>query len=193
MAISASTATHDVPAFLVGEEVALRPLVTEDADGPYPGWLNDEEVCRLNSHHIRPYTREEARDWIRAIPARGDLVLAITMRASGRHVGNVSLQHIDPVARSAEFAILIGDKSVWGKGVGGESAALVFRHGFDRMNLHRIHCGTAAENVAMRAIAESLGMSCEGVRREAAFYDGRYHDVVEYGLLTADYRRGSAR
>jgi len=159
--------------FLVGEVVALRPLVESDADGPYPGWLNDAEVCRHNSHHVYPYTPAQARDWIRTIPSRGDLVLAVTLRDDKSHVGNVSLQAIDRVARSAEFAILLGERSAWGRGVGLESAQLVVAHGFGAMNLHRISCATTEDNVAMRRIAERLGMQQEGVRREAAFNEGR--------------------
>jgi [ribosomal protein S5]-alanine N-acetyltransferase len=178
--------------FLAGEVVALRPLVESDADGPYPGWLNDAEVCRHNSHHVFPYTPEQAREWIRSIPSRGELVLAVTLRGEQTHVGNVSLQAIDRVARSAELAILLGERSAWGRGVGLESAKLVVAHGFEAMNLHRISCATTVDNVAMRRIAERLGMQQEGVRREAAFNEGRYVDVIEYGLLAADYRTASS-
>jgi len=174
--------------FLAGETVALRPLVESDADGSYPGWLNDAEVCRHNRHHVYPYTPAQARDWIKSIPSRGELVLAITLRKDRTHVGNISLQAIDRIARSAELAILLGEKSAWGRGVGLESSQLVVAHGFGAMNLNRISCATSEDNLAMRRIAERLGMQQEGVRREAAFSEGRYVDVIEYGLLARDYR-----
>ncbi len=177
--------------FLEGDLVALRPLVEADADGPYPGWLNDPEVCRYNSHHVYPYTPGQARAWIQSIPLRDELVLAITLREDGSHVGNVSLQKLDRVARSADLAILIGDRRAWGRGVGRESAGLVTAHGFKAMNLHRITCGTTADNAAMRRIAEGLGMRQEGVRREAAFNEGSYVDVIEYGLLADEFRSGA--
>lgn len=176
------------PAFLTGELVALRALSPADVDGPYLDWFNDPEVCRLNSHGVFPYTRAEARAWVDALPHRRDaLVLAIELQDSGRHVGNVSLQGIDPVGRSAELAIVVGDRSAWGRGVGAEAARLVAGHGFRSLNLQRIACGTVAANGAMRRIAESLGMVQEGVRRRAVFTDGRYHDVVEYGLLAEEW------
>jgi ribosomal-protein-alanine N-acetyltransferase len=191
--MTAADLSADSPStFLAGELVALRPLVESDAGGPYPGWLNDAEVCRYNSHHVYPYTAEQARDWIRSIPSRDELVLAVTLREDGTHVGNISLQAIDRVSRSADLAILLGDRRVWGRGVGLESAQLVVAHGFGAMNLHRITCGTTDDNAAMRKIAERLGMRQEGVRREAAFNDGRYVDVIEYGLLADEYRSANA-
>ena len=67
-------------AFLIGQRIYLRALRDEDADGPYAGWFNDEEVCRGNSHHVHPYPREAALAYIRDTHARKDsLVLAIAM------------------------------------------------------------------------------------------------------------------
>ena len=171
--------------FLTGARIRLRALTAADVDGPYLEWFNDPEVSRLNSHHVFPYTREDALAWVGALAGRRDaLVLAIEL--DGRHVGNISLQGIDPVGRSAELAIVL-DKSVWGTGVGTEAAQLLVAHGFRALNLHRIACGTVAANVGMRKLAERLGMTQEGVRREAVWTDGAYHDIVEYGLLAREW------
>ena len=178
------------PPFLTGERVALRPLVEADVDGPYLGWFNDAEVCRYNSHHVYPYTRPEAVAWVRALPERRDtLVLAITLPALGdRHVGNLSLDAIHPVNRSAELSLVLGDREVWGQGIGAEAARLLVGHAFQAMNLNRVACGTQAENVAMRKLAERLGMREEGVRRLAAWNDGAFHDIVEYGIVASEWR-----
>jgi RimJ/RimL family protein N-acetyltransferase len=177
--------------FLGSGAVTLRPLVAADADGPYLGWFNDAEVCRWNAHHVRPYTREMALEYIAAAQGDGpDLVLAIEVQ--GAHVGNVSLQEVRPLHRTADLAIVVGDRTVWGTGVGAAAAALVVDHGFGAMNLHRITAATFAENVAMRRLAEKLGMVQEGVRREALFKHGRHHDVIEYGLLASERPRPDA-
>jgi len=55
------------------------------------------------------------------------------------------------------------------------------------MNLHRIHCGTVAQNTAMRRIAEGLGMRAEGIRRQAVYLAGEYTDVHEFGILRDEY------
>src|SRR5436190_11475099 len=103
--------------FLVGPRLFLRTLTEADADGPYPSWLNDPEVCRGNSHHVFPYTREAALAYIRRVAeARDELVLAVVLHEGDRHIGNIALHNIRPVYRSAELAILIGDRSAWGKG-----------------------------------------------------------------------------
>lgn len=174
--------------FLVGERVYLRALVEADADGPYPFWLNDAQVCAGNSHHVVPYSQEDARAFIRAAnadPTR--LVLAICDIDNEYHIGNVALQNIHPVYRSADFAILIGDTRAWGKGYGTEAARLIINHGFRTLNLHRIGCGTYSNNPAMMRLAEKLGMTLESKHRRAVFKDGEYLDVYEYGVLAYEW------
>lgn len=176
------------PPFLVGERIYLRALVPSDADGRYPSWLNDEEVSRGNSHHVVPYTKEAASVYIRQSLDPGDaLILAIVLLPDHRHIGNIALENIDHLARSAEFAILVGEKDAWGKGYALEAGRLLVRHGFDALGLHRISCGTFEHNEAMRRLALALGMREEGRRREAAFKAGSFVDVIEYGLLKDEF------
>ncbi|GAB3265675.1 GNAT family N-acetyltransferase [Chitinimonas naiadis] len=175
-------------AFLRGSRVHLRALADTDADGPYPAWLNDGEVCAGNSHHVFPYGREAALDFIRTSRSRQDsLTLAIVLTAEDRHVGNISLNQIHPRSRSAEFAILLGDRAVWGSGVGHEAGRLLLEHGFNALGLHRVYCGTFADNAGMRALAGKLGMREEGRRIEAAWKDGRFVDVIEFAVLRTEF------
>lgn len=174
--------------FLSGARLYLRPLCEADADGPYVTWFDDGEVCRGNSHHVFPYTREAALQYIQySRTTRDALILAIVLHDGDKHVGNIALQTIHPVYRSAELVIILGDKSVWGQGYAKEAARLLCDHGFGAINLHRIACGTFEGNIAMQKVAAHLGMQEEGRRRQAAYKDGRYLDIIEYGVLEGEY------
>ncbi len=174
--------------FLVGRVVQLRALAESDCRGAYVRWFNDAEVCRFNGHHRFPYGREEALRYVQRVRgSAADLVLAVILKRSRRHIGNVSLQKINLIDRSAEFAIVIGEKDCWGKGYSKEVARLMLDHGFCSLNLHRIYCGTSSENLPMRRLALYLGMKKEGVHRQAIFKGNRYLDVWEYGILRSEY------
>jgi len=174
--------------FLEGKRLYLRGLSLEDAEGAYPEWLNDEEVCRGNGHHLFPYGREQAREFIRGTwNDRSAVTLAMVLREGHRHIGNVALQGIHQIHRTAEFAILLGDRESWGQGYGREAGLLLCRHGFRALQLHRVGCGTFADNEGMRGLARALGMKEEGRRRQAVWKDGRYVDVVEFGVLAEEF------
>lgn len=176
--------------FLEGKIIHLRAPVTEDANGNYVNWFNDGEVCRYNSHHVYPYSKELAIKYIQdKQESKKDLVLAIATKGKRpKHIGNIALQDIDYISRSAEYAIIIGEKDYWGKGVAKEASLLILQHGFNALNLHRVYCGTSSKNIPMQKLAEYLGMKKEGCRKEALYKNGEYVDVIEYGLLRKDFR-----
>jgi len=175
-------------AFLKGKRISLRALSETDADGPYIGWFNDTEVCRGNSHHVFPYTRAAALEYIRsAAQVRTSLILAIVLNDDQHHIGNIALQDIHPLHRTAELSLVIGERDQWGKGLAGEASQLIVAHGFNELNLRRIACGTFGSNVAMQKLALRLGMKEEGRRRAAVFKSGICEDVIEYGLLREEF------
>jgi len=175
--------------FLIGESVYLRGIEERDLTGELFQWFNDAETCRYNGHGTFPNTERRMRERFEEAEAGRDIVVfAIIARATETHVGNVSLQGIDWIARSAEIAFLIG-REHGGKGYGYDAGRLVLTYAFDRLHLTRVHCGTSAENIPMQKLAEKLGMVREGVRRNALYKWGKYVDIIEYGLLRDEWRR----
>lgn len=170
--------------FLTGNTIYLRGLEEKDIEGPWFQWFNDAEVCKYNSHAVFPNSVAAMKDFLaRTKASKEEVVFAICDKKTDKHVGNVAWQKIDPLARSAEFAIVIGDREAWGKGVGAEAGKLMVEYAVSKLNLRRLHCGTHAENKAMRKLALKMGMREEGVRKEAGFKDGRYHDIVLFGMV----------
>jgi ribosomal-protein-alanine N-acetyltransferase len=176
--------------FLEGERVILRALAKEDINDMYLQWLNDEEVCRGNSHAVFPNTEEKLLRFYEGQQNQmSQVVLAIIHKEDKKHIGNVSLQSINWISRNAEFAILMGDRSYWGRGFGEEAAQLIVNYGFERLNLHRIYCGTFSNNETMKKLAGKLHMKQEGIRREAVYKAGGYLDIYEYGVLKSEFSK----
>lgn len=172
--------------YKLSKDYFVRPLAEDDLDGPYPGWFEDQEICRNTSHGKFFKTRTHFREYITALNEEDRIVWAICHVTDG-HIGNITLQRLSFINRSAEFAIILGDKRHWGRGVGLLAGRALLRHGFDKVNLERIYCGTAATNVAMKKLAVALGMILEGTRRRHLFLEGSWVDVAEYGILREEF------
>ena len=188
-----------------------------DADYPtnYRSWLTDPDVTRYNSHGLFPYTPEAMRRYVESLKESRDIIVwAVLIKpvlssnnsepcpfdehgrigaVFGKHIGNVTLQRINWIYRSAEMALVIGEKDHWGAGYATEALTALYDHGFNRMNLHRIWSGTAATNEGMRAVFVKLGMKEEGVFREAMFLNGYWTDVVEYAVLEDEWRKRNGK
>ncbi|MCE5181779.1 MAG: GNAT family N-acetyltransferase [Anaerolineaceae bacterium] len=160
----------------------VRPLDENDLDGPYPAWFNDLGVCRYNSHAKFFKTRAFFANYVNQLNTEDRVVWAICHSTDG-HIGNVSLQDICLINRTAEFAILIGDQRHWGKGIGLAAGKKIVHHAFFRLNIERIYCGTASINEGMKRLARAMGMTLEGTRRQHFYLEGSRVDLLEYGML----------
>lgn len=172
--------------YRLGETYFVRPLAEADVFGSYPRWFEDQDVCRYNSHGKFFKPLEYYREYVAAIEKESRLVWAICHDVDG-HVGNVSLQEITRIDRNADFGIMLGDRRHWGRGLGFLAAQRMFAHGFDKLNLERIYCSTAATNAGMRRVAEKLGMTHEGTRRGHIFLEGARVDVVDFGIRRGEF------
>ena len=168
----------------------VRALNENDIDGSYPSWFEDQDVCLYNSHGKFPKTKAYFKNYLNELNREDRVVWAICHINHG-HIGNVSLQQISLINRTAEFAILLGDKRHWGKGVGQLVGRKLLEHGFNKLDLERIYCGTAAANKGMMKLAVKLGMVLEGTRRLHLFLEGSRVDMLEYGVLRAEFGKST--
>ena len=166
------------------ENLILTPLSEKELDGNYVNWLNDKEVCKYNSHGERTYTREMAVDFINSVKNDSTKeVYAVYHQKDNIHIGNISLQQIDKRNQSAEIAFLFGEKGYWGKGYASEAAQELLKRAFNELKLHRIYFGTSQYNIGMQKVGEKLGFQKEGTLKDAQFKNGKFNDIVLYGLV----------
>lgn len=174
------------PPFLVGSRIELAPLGESDISRDYLAWLNDAEVLRYRTQKAFPTTMRGLKHWVHELPNCGDLVLAIRLRRGGRHIGNIALNAIQWIHGSAELAIMIGARDVWGRGFASEAIDLVAHHGFEHMGLHRIW--SESTNPAFNRAVARLGWRKEGHKREAYFLEGKHVDVESWAILKHEHQ-----
>ena len=75
-----------------------------------------------------------------------------------------------------------------GQGYMREAVAAILDYGFDVMSLHRVQAETHPDNIPSIRLAMRLGFRFEGVHREQAYWDRRFHDLNCYSLLERDWR-----
>lgn len=173
--------------FLKGERVGLRPPRKESIHA-YLAWMNDLDILQYILR-VRPMSLAEEEEWFANLSKRpDDVVFEIASVEAGAPVGSCGLHRISSSNRSAELGIVIGDKSLWGKGYGREAMGLLCRYGFDVLNLNRIGLSVYEYNARGIRCYERLGFKHEGRRRAARFWNGKYWDILEMGLLESEWR-----
>ena len=174
-----------------GKLVRLRAYEKSDLDAVMK-WVNDEEVTDLLGGEMLAYPVSSITEakFIEAAAASSDKQksFAIETLAERRYIGAISFNVIDWRNRCAGLGIVIGDKSLWGKGYGTDAMRVLIRLGFDKMNLHRLWLHVHDYNQRAVASYEKCGFKREGVLREEHFARGKYHDTIVMGILESEYR-----
>jgi RimJ/RimL family protein N-acetyltransferase len=165
-----------------GRHVWLRPFEWEDAE-KYRQWVNNSAIVSLVDR-VLPVTAEEHRRWYEAITQDPrNVIFALEAVPGKRFVGCIWLYGIDYRHHHAEVRILIGDARHWGKGIGREAISLLTQFAFDRLNLHKLYAYVLATNKRALDTFEKSGFAREGLLRKERYVDGRFVDVVRFGLL----------
>lgn len=173
------------PGFLFGKNVLLRKLTADDATFEYLEWLNDPEVLRFRGQKVYPQNLVDLRQFLEGVQSARDLFLAVCLRGDGRHIGGISLSSLHFFHRTAELSLMIGDKSRWNSGLGAEAIAVLTRHAFLTMNLHKVW--SESPNPAFNAVVKKLGWAHEGTKRKLFYLDGQYVDVECFGQLRPEF------
>lgn len=171
-----------------GSLVRLAAVRREDIP-LYTQWFQDYEVVRmLNPDAYMPVTVENEEEWYsRVATATDTYTLGIRTMAEDKLIGNASLFNISQKNRVATFGIAVGDKDYWGRGYGSEATQLMVRYGFDELNLNRIQLDVYDYNPRAIRAYEKVGFNQEGVRRQAVFREGAYHDVHLMAILREEW------
>ena len=155
-------------------------------------WRNDFDLVACLGAPFRFINEEVDEKWYDAYMSNrnGNIRCAIVFEDNDRILGLVSLIDIDYIRRSAIFNIMVGRNENYGKGIGTYATKEMLRHAFYNMNLHRIELTVLSNNERAIRLYEKVGFKKEGIKREVAFKNGKYEDMVAYSILDKEYMFG---
>lgn len=173
---------------LKGQKVVLRPIRMSDAPR-FVKWFNDPEVNRFMNYRglTLAFERKHIRNRLK-VRVSDNLHFCIDTK-EGIHIGACSLEGISKVHKRASFGIIIGDKKYWDRGLGSEAARIIIDYGFKKLKLHRITLDVYAYNPRAIKVYKRLGFKAEGIKREHAFWRGKFYDAYEMGLLDREWKK----
>ena len=144
----------------------------------YLGWLKDEEVNRYLLKADQDITIEEARRYCtELVESDHDIFLAIILKENERYIGNVRIGPIDFESRVCKFSMMIGDKDVYGRGLGTEIVEKCIDYCFEQLNMRKFCLDVIEENKAAVRIYEKNGLITEGVLQEHVLLNGKACDL----------------
>lgn len=164
--------------------IELFLLEEADVSAAYVDWLNNREINRYLESRFMVHSIETTRDFVRGCLESDDrLLFGIRhMQSGGYHVGNIKLTLTRPHGL-AEVGILIGEKSVQGRGVATEAICVVAKIAREELRLRKLTAGCYASNTASERAFFKAGFTKEGERPVHLLLDGKPEALVLFGRV----------
>ena len=154
-------------------------------------WSRDTEYIRLlDDAPAQAWSVSKRKQWLEKeleAPEQSYL-FSIRTLADDQLIGFVGLGGIQNTHGDAWVGIGIGDRKYWGKGYGSEAMRLILRYAFTELNLHRVSLGVFAYNTRAQRAYEKIGFQLEGVIHQVFLREGQRWDLVNMGILRAEWR-----
>jgi len=175
--------------FIAGNKVCLRGINKEELE-KFVTWFNDPKVTHYMFTGARPVHLELLiEQWEREIRDQNEIVFAVLDKKEDKIIGSSGLYQLNWIARSAEYRVFIGERSSWGKGCGTETARLLVKYAFEKLNLNKVWLGVNTENKAAVKSYENADFVREGVLRQEIYRNNRYYDAIRMSVLKEEYNK----
>ncbi|MDJ0895359.1 MAG: GNAT family protein [Alphaproteobacteria bacterium] len=149
---------HHVAYSMTIDDVSLAPFDPEHVSPAYMRWINDPDVMRHTEARWVLHTREGAAAYVRRSNDSAESQLFRILLAE-QHVGNLRLSAITYQHCRAEVALIIGEASARGRGVGRRAIEIACAHGFVTLSLTKLAAGFYANNEASIKAFEAAGFA----------------------------------
>ena len=177
---------------IYGKKVLLRAMEPEDME-LYRDMINDPDVSGMVIGWSFPVSKKEQIDWYNRVVGDVNKRFTICMIDTNQPVGMVTLTNIDLVNRSAFHGIKLHPLCPRGQGIGTDAVMALMEYAFNQLNLNRLDGEWFLYNNASKRLYEKCGWHEEGIKKEAIYRNGKYHDLAIAGILKQEFLEAKKR
>lgn len=105
----------------------------------------------------------------------------------GLFIGEVSLGSVQRGPFQSAFVGYWVDAEHAGQGYVPEGVAVILRHGFEELGLHRVEAAIVPRNTASRRVMDKLGLREEGLAERFLQIRGVWEDHVRYAITLEEW------
>lgn len=174
------------PPTLKTDRLILRKLEKNDASDMYE-YASDPKVTKylLWEPHINLKYTSKYLSYIQSRYRAGEFYdWAVTLK-NEKMIGTCGFTSFNFNNNSAEVGYVL-NPAFWHRGIAREALCEVLRFGFLVLELNRIEAKYMYENTDSLNVMKSVGMSFEGISRNAVYKKGRYVSVGTCAILSED-------
>ena len=164
-----------------GNRVNLRPISESDTDN-IVRWRN-KKIVQDNFIFREKFTPEMHNHWLNSKVKSGEVIQYIMLDEIGKPFGSVYYRDIDPISKTAEFGIFIGEEDHISKGYGQEAMRLFIDFGMNELGLMKIDLRVIESNDRAYHMYEKMGFKVISRQQQISQPSGEILKVVHMSLI----------
>ena len=164
---------------LIGKSIKLRVFTPEHINHDYIDWLNDSEVVKYSNQRFKHHNTISCHEYLESFENTKNLFLAIHLIDSNKFIGTMTAYFSIP-HKVVDIGLMIGDKSIWGKGIGREAWEMLMIYMLDTKNIRKVTGGTLSCNLGMVNIMKKSGMQPDGDRLKHELVNNSPVDILYF-------------
>jgi [ribosomal protein S5]-alanine N-acetyltransferase len=172
--------------YLVSERLIFEPLSQNHISEFYVDWLNDIDVYKYLETG-GDYSIDKLEKYVLNQYEKNILFWAIKIKETNVHIGNIKIDPLDPVRKSGEYGIMIGEKSVWGKGYAKEASIRIIDYCFNVLNFNSITLGVIEDNRNALMLYQKLGFKTDQILVKNVGWNGIETNSLRMSLDAKDF------
>jgi RimJ/RimL family protein N-acetyltransferase len=185
--------------YFKSDRLVYRAIEESDADKAYMHILRLDSAASANSNPrlLSPARKVDSDNFTRILSNEALLGAMICLpppssdiNAQPKPIGFIMYGAIpkDQERNRNSMITLQIEQEYQRKGYGSEAIMWAVGWAFLHAGMHRVKIAAFAYNTGAVKLYERLGFTVEGRQREAAWHNGEWHDVVDFGILEGEWR-----
>jgi len=176
------------------QDVRFGPIDHEAHPEIESKWTHDSEFMRLMElKPARPLSPAMVKKQYEAIEKEMEeeknlFYFTLRAREDDRLIGKALVEWIDWTNGNGFLRLGIGAESDRRKGYGSQALTMLLRYAFGELNLYRVTAVVPAYNAGALRLFQKFGFVEEVRRRQALNRDGRFWDILSFGLLQEEWQ-----
>jgi len=140
-------------------------------------WSKDDTFCSANGWEKNRSEEELYRWWLHCISIESEDFIRMGIVLDEKLIGYADLACIKD--NTAELGIAIGERTLWGKGIGATSILCVMDYASKKLGITVFNAETHEENIRSRKMLEKIGF-IEISRIGIEEYFGRENQLIQF-------------
>jgi len=151
-------------------------------------WRNSKGILEYNTQFTLLNMKSQ-ENWFKQIKAKNSDRIMFMIISNNQPVGVCGLIHVDKKERNADVAIIIGKKTLHGKGLGKKSLQKLVEYGFNKLKLHRIGAEVFEYNNKSIKLFKKMNFKYDALLRDSLWRNSTWWNTQVFSLLKEDFNK----